>query len=55
MARLTVKPTQPITKRKQGRPANNANKQAKKNWNSLRNKQPLFQLVGIFFFLQTSA
>ena len=31
MARPTVKPARPITKRKQGRPANSANKQAKKN------------------------
>ena len=31
MARPTVKPTRPTTKRKQGRPANNANKQAR-NW-----------------------
>ena len=32
MAKPTVKLARPITKRKQGRPANSANKQAKKNW-----------------------
>ena len=53
MAKPTIKPTQPITKRKQGQSANSTNKQAKKNWNSLRDKQPPFWLVGIFFFLQT--
>ena len=31
MARATVKPVRPISKRKQVQPANNANKQAKKN------------------------
>ena len=31
MARPTIKPTQPITKQKQGQPANSANKQAKEN------------------------
>ena len=31
MARLTIKPTKPTIKRKQGRPANNAKKQAR-NW-----------------------
>ena len=31
MARPTVKPARPITKRKRGRPANSANKRAKKN------------------------
>ena len=31
MARLTVKPAKSITKRKQGQPANNINKQDKKN------------------------
>ena len=38
MARPTIKPTQPISKRKQGRPANSANKRAKKNWHSLHSK-----------------
>ena len=55
MAKPIIKPFQPITKQKQGRPGNNANKQAKKNWNSSRNKQPPFWLVGIFILLQTSA
>ena len=32
MARPTIKLARSITKRKQGRPANSANKQAKKNW-----------------------
>ena len=32
MTRPIAKPAKPITKRKQGRPINNANKQAKKNW-----------------------
>ena len=32
MARPIVKPARPITKRKQGQPANSANKQTKKNW-----------------------
>ena len=51
MARPTIKPTQPITKQKQDRLANSANKRAKKNWNSSRDKQPSFQLIEIFFFL----
>ena len=32
IARPTGKPARPITKRKQGRPTNRANKRAKKNW-----------------------
>ena len=55
MAKSTVKPIQPITKQKWSRLVISANKQAKKNWNSLRDKQPPFQLIGIFFFLQISA
>ena len=51
IVRSTIKPTQPITKRKQGHSANNTKKQAKKNWNSLRDKQSPFGLVGIFLFL----
>ena len=44
MNKPTVKPTQPITKQKQGRLANIASKQAKKNWNTLYNKKTLIWL-----------
>ena len=55
MVRSTIKLTQSITEQKQGQPAKSANKWAKKNWNSSRNKQLPFWLDRAFFLLQTLA